>query len=80
MASIRLVALLTACLAALGLTTACVNPDAEEWESLISEAGQVEKELEELQAEESAFFGHNPEWTLPQCAKACETKFQVSTP
>ena len=69
MASIRLVALLTACLAALGLTTACGNPDAEAWESLLSKSAQVEKELEELQAEQSAFFGHNPEWTLPQCAR-----------
>ena len=69
MALIRIAALLTVCLVALGPTTACRNPDAEAWESLISKGGQVEKELEELRAEESAFFGHNPEWTLPQCAR-----------
>ena len=69
MALIRIAALLTACLAALGITTACGNPDAEAWESLISKSAQVEKELQELEAEESAFFGHNPEWTLSQCAR-----------
>jgi hypothetical protein len=68
-ALIRIAALLTACLAALGLTTACGNTDAEAWESLLSKSAQVEKELQELEAEESAFFGHNPEWTLPQCAR-----------
>ena len=67
---IRIAALLTACLAALGFTTACGNPDAEAWESLISKSEQVEKELEELDAEQSAFFEHNPEWQLPQCARA----------
>ena len=69
MALIRLAVLLTACLAAFGLTAACGNPDAEAWESLISKGEQVEKELEELEAEQLAFFGHNPEWTLPQCAR-----------
>ena len=69
MALIRLAALLTACLAALGATTACGNPDAEAWESLISKGGQVEKELEELRAESSAFFENNGEWTLRQCAR-----------
>ena len=69
MALIRIAALLTACLAALGPTTACGNPDAEAWKSLISKSGQVERELEELQAERFAFFEHNPEWTLPQCAR-----------
>ena len=69
MALIRITALLTACVAVIGLTTACRNPDAEAWESLISKSGQVDKELEELSAEQSAFFGHNPEWTLPQCAR-----------
>ena len=69
MALIRLATLLTACLTALGLTVACGNPNAEAWESLISKGKHVEKELEELQAEQLAFFGHNPEWSLPQCAK-----------
>ncbi len=69
MALIRIAALLTACLAALGPTTACRNPDAEAWESLISKSGQVEKELEELRAERSAFFEYNPEWTLRRCAR-----------
>jgi hypothetical protein len=68
-ALIRLAALLATCIAALGIITACGNPDAEKWESLISQSAQIEKELLELQAEESAFFGHNPESTLPQCAK-----------
>ena len=66
---IRIAVLFTACLAALGPVTACGNPDAEAWESLISKGGQVEKELEQLQAEELAFFGYNSEWTLPQCAR-----------
>ena len=71
---IRIAALLTACLAALGFTTACGNPDAEAWESLISKSEQVEKELEELDAEQSAFFEHNPEWQLPQCASSPSEK------
>ena len=29
----------------------------------------MKRKLEELRAEESAFFGHNPEWTLPECAR-----------
>ncbi len=70
MAIVRTTALLTACLAALGLATACGNPDADAWESLISKGEQVEKELEELDAEQLAFFGHNPEWQLPQCARS----------
>ena len=70
MALIRIASLLTACLAALGPTTACRNPDAEAWESLISKGGQVEKELEELRAEQLAFFEYNPEWTLRRCARS----------
>ena len=67
MVLIRLAALLTAYLAALGPTTACGNPDAEAWESLISEGGQVEKELEALHRTQLAFFASNPKWTLRQC-------------
>ena len=67
MALIRIAALLTVCLAALGPTTACGNPDAEAWKSLISESGQVEKELEELHGEQRAFFGKNGMSTLRQC-------------
>ena len=68
MALIRLAALLTATLAALGPTTACGNPDAEAWDSLISKGGQVEKELEELDSEYEVVLGHNPGWQLPRCA------------
>ena len=69
MAPIRIAALLTVCLAALGFTTACGNPDAEAWESLISKGEQVEKELEELTAEHLVFFGHNGGPTSLQCAR-----------
>ena len=68
MCLIRLAALLTVCLAALGPAAACGNPDAEAWESLISRSGQVEKELEELDWEYEVVLGHNPGSTLPQCA------------
>ncbi len=68
-ALIRRAALLTACLAALVLTTACGNPDAEAWESLIAKGGQVEKELEDLQAEHLAFFQKNGKGPVMVCAR-----------
>ena len=67
-AQIRIALLLTACLTALGPTAACGNPDAEAWESLISNGEQVENELEELDAERSSFYSSNPGWTFRQCA------------
>ena len=69
MALIRITAMLTVCLAALGPTIACGNPDAEAWESLISKSEQVEKELEQLQAENLAFFGYNGGSASRQCAR-----------
>ena len=77
MALIRLATLLTACLAVLGPATACRNPDAEAWESLISKGGQVEKELEELEAEQSAFFGKNGMETLRQCMPDLQGMYSV---
>lgn len=67
-ALVRLATLLAATLTALGPTTACGNPDADAWESLISRSGQVEKELEELDWEYEVVLGHNSGSTLPQCA------------
>ena len=69
MTLIRLAAVLTACLAAFGPSTGCANSDAEKWKSLVSKSEEVEKELEELRAEELAFFLNNPEWTLRRCAR-----------
>ena len=68
MALIRIAALLTSCLVALGVSIACGNPDAEAWERLISDGEQVAKDLEELQEERSAFYSSNPGWTFRQCA------------
>ena len=78
---IRIASLLTACLAVFGLVAACANPDADAWESLISKSEQVEKELEELEWEQTRFFGHNPEWQLPRCARPTwESMFNELSP